>query len=175
MSQQTFEITHRGPADLLGRIYELADPDVPVKRGRAVGAHSSDPTKVIDAAPGNFIGFLSRDVTKDGATLASLHGLPDSNGGDFDPLETPIKSGDYSTVEHADIFEAEGDDFVIDSGTGALSASTTVGTLLEFFGGKLRERQGTNKPEFVVDGILTGANLVDSTNAFRVIARRYYH
>lgn len=174
MSQRTFEITHRGRADLLGRIYTLADPDVPVKRGRAVGAHSSDPTKVIDAAPGNFIGFLSRDVTKTGPTFARLNGLPDGADVDYNPLETPIKTGEYSTIEHADIFEAEGGDFVIDSGTGALSSATPVGTLLEFSGGKLRERQGTNKPEYVVDGVLVGADLVDSINSFRIIARRYY-
>lgn len=160
MSERTFEITRRYFGDPVSGKFTLPDSN-PKLRGIPLGPHATLDETFDLADPGKFIGFLTRDVTTDGATITELH-LP------TDDLELPYKSGGEVAVEKADEFEAEGTDFLVLSGTGAISNATAVGTLIEPSAGKWRVAQN---PE---DGVyrIVKANLpaVDATNTFRIRA-----
>lgn len=57
---------------------------------------------------------------------------------------TPVKVGLQATATRVRTIEVEGAEFLIQSGTGAVSSGTAAQTELEWFTGKLRVRQGTN-------------------------------
>ena len=102
-------------------------------RGLAMGYDTSDNTKLVPATGTNFTGHLQRAVVSDGATLEER---VFNNG-----MEYAYEMGGQCSVRDAVVIEAEGDDLLVTSGTGALSDSTSVGTALSFNDGKLRVAQ----------------------------------
>lgn len=112
-------------------------------RGTPLGAHATDGESFALAGPKNFMGFLERDCTVEGPTLAD-HIYPGR-------LELPYKAGYEVSVIKASEFEAEGTDYLLLSGTGYLSSTTAVGTPITVENGKLRVAVlGTDNPYWTV-------------------------
>lgn len=128
----TFEIRRSIGGWQMSGVYDAA-----ALRGTPLGAHATDPTKFVlagtasdPAATGsNFLGFLERDCTAAGPTLAD-HIYPGR-------LELPYKAGTEVSIIKAAEVEAEGTDRInVGSGTGQLNGSTVVGTKVSFRAGK---------------------------------------
>jgi phage protein U len=98
-------------------------------------------------ATAHYVGFVTRDVTTDGPTLAD-HVYPGR-------LELPFEAGDKVSVEKADAVAAEGSDYILISGTGAITSGTAVGTQLSFVGGKFRVKQSADVAYFTLAAQLT--------------------
>lgn len=117
------------------------------KRGQAVQITSSDPTKgELCGSNGSFAGFLTRNVTADGPSLAD-HVYPGR-------IELDATIGDTVSLERADAFEAEGSDYLY-SGTGALTSGSTIGTELSFVNGKIRAVQSGETAYYKLAAVLT--------------------
>jgi len=134
-----------------------------VDRGLALGPDDSDPTVAVVATGTKFLGFLTRPVTALGSTLEDAV-YPGR-------LEGPFKSGGEVTLEKADEVEVEGElanaGLLNTSGTGAITALTSIGTGLSFYNGKLRQAQGGEEVFYRLSGVLTP--LEDVTN-IRILA-----
>lgn len=122
-------------------------------RGTAIQVDTTTPANGA-LATADYVGFLTRDV------VASL----DVSERAIWPgrLELPTLVGEQATLERADAIEVEGADYIVLSGTGAITGGTTLGTELSFAGGKLRQKQASDRAifklrEFVTP--LTGGNL----------------
>lgn len=144
-----FEIRREHPGKNISRVFESTG-----SRGLALGPHASDVTKAIVADGDQFLGFLTRDVTADGAVLAD-HVYPGR-------LELPFKSGGEVALEKADEIEVEGEagnaGLLITSGTGAIATNTAVGTALSFSAGKLYQAQGADQVFYRLSGQITPLN-----------------
>jgi hypothetical protein len=143
-----FDITRRHPAGNASALLSIAAP-----RGFALGAHQVDPEQFTPATGVNFIGHLTRDVVVGGLTLADRvfgRSTPTPTG-----LAGPFTVGDVVTVEKAMELEAEGTGLLNTSGTGALSAASTVGTKLSFLDGLLYVAQSGDNAYYT----LTAVNL----------------
>ncbi|HEY1171037.1 MAG TPA: hypothetical protein VGH19_06660 [Verrucomicrobiae bacterium] len=150
---QGFQITreyHGNPRSLRMEIAAII--------GQAVMADATDPTKGI-VASGRFEGFLTRPVV-DGAPALSDIVFPGRG-----PL--PFTMGHEAQVVLADEVEMEGEDYIVESGTGALAAVSAVGKKITPYQGKWRETQSGEVPFFVVQAVLTS---LDSENSFRIRA-----
>lgn len=74
----------------------------------------------------------------------------------FSPdLVTPVLVGHEATATRVRAIEVEGAEYLIQSGTGAVTTGTAAQTELEWFTGKLRVRQGTNAIAGKIDLQLT--------------------
>lgn len=102
----------------------MVDPDTPSKAKLATG---------------EIFGFLERPVTEEGPTLADRAGVFPGR------LLSPAKKGGLVAVRLADRIEAEGDAFVLHSGTGAITSGTAIYTKLSFVDGKFREKQASDR------------------------------
>lgn len=85
-------------------------------------------------ASGKFNGFVTREVR-------ATTGLTDTEHLRGYGLETPFTTSQMGTVELAQEVEVEGDDYIIGSGTGAITTNTAVATKLSFYEGKFRVAQ----------------------------------
>ncbi len=161
MPRTSFEITQRH-ADLVeSRVFTLP-ASASVLRGTALAQHPIDGEQAVLANDDRaFIGFLTRDVTTDGPTLADSV-YPGR-------LETPFKTGSAIGLDAGAIeIEVEGADVVMTSGARAVSGSITVGTLLAFQEGKVSLATTGKLAYFVLSAQVPA---VDSGNGFRIRAR----
>lgn len=163
MPRNSFEITQRqGDSGLIeSRVFTLPSA-APALRGIALAQHPSDGDQAVLANDDRaLIGFLTRDVTPDGATL----------GDSVFPgrIETPFKSSGSVGLESGAVeVEVEGADVAMTSGARAVSGSTAVGTLLSFQDGKVALASSGKLAYFVVAAQITP---VDSANNFRLRIR----
>jgi hypothetical protein len=136
-------------------------------RGLALGAHKTNPEQFDLAAGNSFIGHLTRRVVQGGLTLSDrVFGVTSAAPVG---LESPFSDGDAVTVERAEEIECEGPNYLMLSGTGAVSSGTTVPQSLSFFTGRLRVAQAGD----VVVYTLTANNLTptdDGNNDLRIRA-----
>lgn len=136
-----FEVKRPYPGQRISLVYESA-----AKRGVAIQADTTTPSKGA-LATGDYLGFLTRDVvaTLDVAERAVWPGR----------LELPFIAGGQVSIERADAIEAEGTDYLVTSGTGALAAETSLGTDLSFASGKLRVKQSGDRAVFKLREVQT--------------------
>lgn len=121
-------------------------------RGLALGALGANPvsggaannSEGLDLAGGNnFLGHLTRRVVIGGLTLADrVFGVTSAVPVG---LESPFSDGLEVTVESAQTIEAEGTQYLLTSGTGAITGSTAVGTGLSFNNGLLYVAQAADQ------------------------------
>lgn len=162
-----FEIRRRSPSHHEGT---LIFDDECVK-GIALGGHASDSTKADLADGDNFIGFVTRPVSTDGA-----HTPPDGSDPNLyqdmafqdSRIEFPFKAGGNVSIEKADAVEVESPDNLLDSGTGAVSDSSPVGTKLSFVDGKFYIAQGSD----IVYYTLTAQLDPEEAGKVRILAER---
>lgn len=164
--KQAFEITQYDTGrPVESRILLQPDGVTSLPQGTALAQSNADTAAgdlaLLAGTAGGFIGFLSRDISVEGATLADKV-FPGR-------LERPFKFGSAVGIEHAVEVEFEGTAHAVLSGTGALSAGTTAGTKLNFAGGKFRAAQGSETPYFELTHVLPAEI---TGNTFRVRARR---
>lgn len=172
MRTSPFEITIPAACGNQTGLLQVAAP-----RGLALGYLAGvGNSNIYNLASGtNFVGFVTRDVTVLGATLedrifgrSSIAPLYASIGPEF-----PDKAGTMVTTEQAEEVEAEGALNVLTSGTGLLSAATTVGTNLSFREGKFSVAQASDTPLYVITAVWTAADdLYDTANLFRIRAQK---
>lgn len=116
-------------------IFIMRDPD-----------DSGDPKKA-KLATGHAIGILTRDVVTGGPSTIERAGVFPGR------IEQPFAvDGECSLEPLPDAYEAEGPDYVLDSGTGAIDANTAIGTKLSVVDGKTRVKQSTDEPMYVLAG-----------------------
>jgi hypothetical protein len=137
-------------------------------RGLALGAHATDGESVDLAGGNSFIGHLTRRVVVGGLSnferaIGSV--ISASPAG----LESPFVDGLEVTAEIAQTIEVEGGDYMVLSGTGAITTGAAVGTKLSFSGGKLYVAQSGDTPFY-----LLSANNLTSTDgsSLRIRAER---
>ena len=148
-----FEITRRDPS--MNASAKYADA---AKRGFALGDHATDPESFDVAQHNNFVGHLTRNVNVGGLTLTDrVFGVTsDTPVG----VEAPFTAGQEVSLEKAREIECEGSDYLVLSGTGALSNATAVPSNLSFKDGKLRLSQNGE----LVNYTLTANNLTPNTD-----------
>lgn len=147
-----FEITRRDPS-----INASAKYPSDAVRGFALGADGIDPESFAAAQHNNFIGHLTRRVVTGGLSIVDrVFGVTsDTPVG----VEAPFTTGQEVTVEKAHEIECEGSDYLVLSGTGAISNATPVPSNLSFKDGKLRLSQAGE----LVNYLLTANNLTPNT------------
>ena len=151
MSQPSslFEITrpHDGARHSGLGVYNSVAP-----RGLALGA-SGTPDVLALAQHNTFIGHLTRDVVAGGLTVSDrfFGRTSDSPVG----LEAPFAPGDPVSLERALEIEVEGSDYLLPSGTGAITGATVVPQSCSFLNGRLRLAQSGE----VVHYLLTATGL----------------
>ncbi len=127
-------------------------------RGTAVAFDGS--LNLVEAEPGSpFIGFLRREVNTVGPTLAdSVFGL---SVGAEPRLDLPELFGSAVSAEAAIEVEAEGADYLVAAGDGAvgpITNATAAKTGLTFRGGKFSVAQTGERVEFVLAAQLPPVN-----------------
>jgi hypothetical protein len=147
-----FEITRRNPS--VNASAKYASDAV---RGFALGAHGADPESFAPAQHNNFIGHLTRRVVTGGLSIVDrVFGVTsDTPVG----VEAPFTTGQEVSVEKAHEIECEGSDYLVLSGTGAISNATPVPSNLSFKDGKLRLTQAGELTHY----LLTANNLTPNT------------
>jgi hypothetical protein len=145
-------LTH-SPHQILSLAIPFAAP-----RYSLVGRLSTDPTQ---AAPGysnggvqNCVGITERKVDATGLTITDLTLLDSEAASGLSPSrdDIPVKVGyEVGILPLPDRIEYEGGDYLMLSGTGALSASTPFGTECEAFNGRLRVTQGSGTGLYTVE------------------------
>lgn len=139
-----FVAIRTAPGAMASGIYAIAAP-----LGTAVGA-GSDVTLFALAGATNFVGHLTRQVTVAGPTLLDhLVGPTDANGLEL-PLENVVKGGLMSSARKLLELEVEGTDYLVQSGTGAVTTSAAVGAQLGFIAGKLRLVQTNDQAVYAI-------------------------
>lgn len=117
-------------------------------RGRALGAHATDPETAILAAGDNFLGFTTRQIitTSPGLREAVL-GVGNSDTG----LENAVKTGEYSAIEDPEMVEIEGTDYIKTTGAGEeIDANSVVGTKVSWVAGLCQEAQSGEKGTHII-------------------------
>jgi len=136
-------------------------------RGLALGQHPTDPDSFTLANGQSFLGHLTRRVTIGGLTLSDrVFGVTSATPVG---LESPNKDGDAMSLERAEEIECEGPNYIMTSGTGAITSGTTVPQNLSFTTGRLRIAQAGENVVYT----LTANNLTptdDGNNDLRIRA-----
>lgn len=117
----------------------------------SIDADTGERTFVV--AEGKCDGFMTRaSRTTVGLTDSEqLYGLAtDDTGG-----ETPFTVGERGSIEVADALEVEGTDYIVISGTGAITSGTAVDTALSFSGGKFYVAQPDDYAQYLLKGVMT--------------------
>ncbi len=146
-----FEILRRDPSINASGKYAADAP-----RGLALGAHATDPESFALAQHNNFIGHLTRRVVTGGLTITDRFlGVTSA-----EPVgvESPFKVGEEVSVEKAHEIEAEGSDYLVTSGTGALTAGTSIPNPCSFKDGKLRLTQGGEIANYMLTAVALTPN-----------------
>ena len=165
-----FEITRRDTSVNASATFTPAQGFDPVPRGFALGAHATDSTKFDVAQHNTFIGHLTRFMRVGGLTLTDrVFGVTSET-----PVgvEAPFIAGQECTVEKAKEIEAEGSAYLVQSGTGAITSGTAVGTNLSFYNGYLRCSQEGEVPNYILTAHLVASGQ-GSAGDIRVRAERY--
>src|SRR4051812_9205638 len=127
MPVSQFQIRRSNPDTKSGLL-----PNVAVPRGTALKYLSKDPAtgeNTLTLADGLANGFVTRDIQQsagltDSNLVDQLMGLtPITATGD---VETPFEATKPGSIENVIEYEAEGSDFVLSSGTGAITAGTAT-------------------------------------------------
>lgn len=152
-----FEIRRRYLGDPMSRLFPAGyvSPNTPgtviYPRGTAAGAagggyqSTQDILAAVLASGNNFLGFLTRDVADQGPSLFEVD-IPTN------PLALPFTAGLECTLEKADEVECESSLYIQTSGTGAITASTALGTNLSFTNGKFYVAQSGDTAFFELTG-----------------------
>lgn len=138
LGQTLFEIRRRYLGDPISRLFPAGyvspanQGQVIYPRGTAAGIAGTggsvaDKDSAIPASGKNFIGFLTRDCVDQGPTLYEID-IPTN------PLGLPFTAGLECSFEKADEVECEGVQYICQSGVGAISSTTAIGTQLSFDG-----------------------------------------
>jgi hypothetical protein len=107
-------------------------------RGLALGQKTDDPESFQLATGTNFMGHLTRRVTKGGLSLSDrIFGVTSATPVG---LESPFTDGLEVSVENAIEVELEGPEY-LHSGTGNITSETAVPQPVSFIGGKVRIAQ----------------------------------
>lgn len=114
-------------AALIGTAYQEG-----ATAGQAVLADGSSP----------IIGFVTRDIVVGGPTLADSI-MPGRTA-------LPFQDGRVISTEYAQEYEAEGVDYLITSGPGALTSGTALKTAVSFSGGKTCKAVSGQIAEFIL-------------------------
>ena len=121
-------------------------------RGLALGA-SGTPDVLALAQHNTFIGFLTRDVVAGGLSVSDrFFGRTSASPVG---LEAPFAPGDPVSLEKAYEIEVEGADYLLPSGTGAITGATTIPQSCSFINGRLRITQSGE----VANALLTAVAL----------------
>lgn len=133
-------------------------PPVPMKapvaaapRGLAIMVDPNDTTddfpKQGIAAAAFALGFLPKDVTADGASLTERIGVFPGR------IELEAKVGDEIDLDPLpEAYECEGSQYILTSGTGAITSGTALGTLISFVDGKARVKQTNDVAQYSLQG-----------------------
>jgi len=130
--------------NVLGTISGLLPAATAMPMGTALAYSAKDPAtgeNTFALATGKFNGFVNRDVRL-------TAGLTDTEHLRGYGLETPYEAGKSGSIELAKEVEVEGDEFILGSGTGEITAATAVATKLSFVGGKFRVAQSADYAYF---------------------------
>lgn len=142
----SFENRRPYPGDnLTGTLNFAANKGTPLGEHLTQSGSAGFPTGNANFTPAhqkNFLGFLRQTVTADGPSLAD-HVFASGRG----ELSVPV--GSEVGLELSDEFDA-GDEFLSLSGTGALSATTAVGTMLGFTNGKVYVSQAAEESFYML-------------------------
>jgi hypothetical protein len=142
MAATNFEIRRSLPGTISGLL--PASTAMPV--GTALMISAKDAGTGINTfalAAGKLTGFVTKEVrTTPGLSADEIaFGLSTYTSGE---IATPFEAGKAGSVELAAELEVEGSDYIFGSGTGAITAATTAGTILSFTGGKFYVAQATD-------------------------------
>lgn len=157
MANSNFQIRRPSPHEARSLVVPSA-----MTRWTAVQVDTTTPANAA-AATGSFVGFCTYEVTAAGPDITDFMWPPGQ-------LEPEVIAGSTVTIIDADEVDCEGTDYILLSGTGSLSSSTTEGTELSFIGGKFYATQSGDTSYYKVAAVTT--DVVDSTNSFRLTAVR---
>ncbi len=145
----------------------IKDANDKVVRGKPLMRDLTDGTLAALAA-GQLLGFVTREVVDGGPSVIDRAQVFPGR------LELPFALDQECSVELADAVECEGSDYVLTSGTGALSTSTSLGAELSFFDGKFYEAQSGDEILFkLADRNGSGGSLTEETSGnVRILAER---
>lgn len=132
----------------LGGTISGTSPVLAVPMGTAFEIVDKDPDTGVNRfalANGRAAGFVTREV-RVGAGLTDSELVDQLMG--LTLMETPFEAGKACSIEQATHIEAEGVDFVLSSGTGAITAGTAAGSKLSFLNGKFHVAQATEFAQF---------------------------
>jgi len=119
--------------------------------GAMIGKDTTDLTKGVvadtTATSPNFVGHLSQPTKVGGPTLDDLT-WPDL-------YSQPVAVGGQVTLDRFQEIEAEGPAFILQSGTGALTSGTAIGTLLSVKAGVLHVVQAGENATHRLTQVLT--------------------
>ena len=166
-----FEITRRDPSINASAAFTPAQGFDPVPRGFALGAHATDPTLFDVAQHNTFLGHMTRIMRVGGLTITDrFFGVTSET-----PVgvESPFIAGQECTLEKAKEIELEGSAYLVQSGVGAITSQTAVGSPLSFKDGYLRQTQNGEIPNYVLTGHLTATADGVAAGALRIRAERY--
>lgn len=152
----TFNITKRKLQEYINGTYTGA-----AARGIAMGTTDEATFKLADGT--SFRGFLIQATT-----TASVPSLATQVYGRRSFHELPQASGEIVSVEDCDEWEAGGTTYLVNSGTGEITANTALGTPISFYTGKARVAQTGEFIFAVLDAILTTAD-ADGDTVFRFV------
>lgn len=132
-----------------------------VARGTALQRDSGQSTPLdrpqAMLASGAALGFAKRDVVVGGPTILERADVwpghaenPDSVNGMI-TLDPPYEA-----------YEAEGNNYLLLSGTGALASNTAIGSYISFLNGKARVAQSGDTPQYRLSAIMVSVNTAGS-------------
>lgn len=128
-----FEISRPGP----GRHISLILPAGAAVRGLAYQESATAGTAELADGTKPIVGFSTREVKVDGPALGDVV-FPGR-------LELPFKAGQEGSFEQAEEVQAEGTDYIVTDGAGAVSSGTALETEMSFLGGKWQVKQSGQK------------------------------
>jgi hypothetical protein len=150
----TFHITK--PA--LGKENRAGTYASAASRGVALGGHASDGAAFALAGNGNFIGFLTKDVTVAGPLmLDSLLPLGRTD------LEMPFKAGGMVSLEDGEEVEAGGSTYI----DGSISGSSNIGDAVNFTSGKFAAAGASEPILFILTAKLANDDDGDAVYRFQ--------
>lgn len=148
ISNSKFEVRRNGQGTISGLLPAIA---VPIGTAFMYGAKDPDTGEnTFQLAQGRADGFVTKDVrTTEGMSDTELAneavGLMAGDGGDFQGHFVAGKSG---SIELPRELEVEGDDYVMGSGTGAITTGTAVDSKLSFRNGKFTVAQSGERAQY---------------------------
>jgi hypothetical protein len=139
----------------------LTTPSIGWKRGQAFQEGATADSAIVADGTAPIIGFATRDGVVGGPDIG-YQVWPNR-------LEGPNVAGEEASFEDAEEFEAEGDDYIIGSGSNQIDGSTALKTRLTFSNGKAAVATSGDLSEFMLVG---KPAVQDSGNTVRIKARR---